>query len=73
METLTRRLIESKKKHMKVLLFTLILTTTVAGTHLMVDPTTVSHWVIRMVGFTWLLEGILMILLWIKERMKERV
>ena len=73
MEALTRRLIDSKKKHMKVVLFTLILISLVAGIHLMIDPSTVSHWVIRIVGVTWILQAFNMSLEWIKERMKERV
>ena len=70
MEKFTTRLINSEKKHMKVALVTLILVTLIAGFHLMLDPATVNHLVIRAVGFGWVLQGLLTILEWYTTKFK---
>lgn len=58
MEIIINKIFNTGKKYMQVLIALLILLHLSVGYYLITDPTQVNPWVIRIVGFTWILSGL---------------
>ena len=48
----------SKFRRSDLRLIILVIVSFVAGLHLIIDPTSVKHWVIRGVGLVWVIEAV---------------
>ena len=64
MEIIVDKIFNTGKKYMQVLIALLILIHLGAGFSLIINPAEVNLWIIRIVGLTWMLGGLLIGMQW---------